>query len=79
MVTEQSHHDRKCTVIHLTSDVIEEEVDIFKEGDNVFRIKYPERYEPEQGIECLRRKSIEVILSTYILWYSMSMMNVYHL
>ena len=52
--------------INLTSDVIEE-VDIFKEGDNVFRIKYPERYEPEQGIECLRRKSIEVILSAYSL------------
>ena len=68
MVTEQSHHDRKCTVIHLTSDVIEEEeVDIFKEGDNVFRIKYPERYEPEQGIECLRRRSLEVILSAHFL------------
>ena len=66
MVTEQPHHDRKCTVIHLTSDVIkEEEVDIFKEGDNVFRIKYPERYEPEQGIEYLRRRSLEVILSAH--------------
>ena len=70
MVTEQPHHDRKCTVIHLTSDaaVKEEEVYIFKEGDNVFRIKYPERCAPEQGIEYLRRStSLEVILTAYSL------------
>ena len=66
MVTEQPHHDRKCTVIHLTSDVIEEEeVDIFKEGDNVFRLKYPERCDPEQGIEYLR--SLQVTLSSHSL------------
>ena len=68
MVTEQPHHDRKCRVIHLTSDVIEEEeVDIFKEGDNVFLIKYPERYEPEQGIEYLRRRSHKVTLNVHSL------------
>ena len=77
MVTEQPHHDRKCKVIHFTSDVIdaavkEEEVDIFKEGDNVFRIKYPERCAPEQGIGYLRR-SLGVILSAHSLACSMSM------
>ena len=77
IVTEQPHNDRKCTVIHFTSDVIdaavkEEEVDIFKEGDNVFRIKYPERCAPDQGIGCLRR-SLGVILSAHSLACSMSM------
>ena len=72
IVTEQPHNDRKCTVIHFTSDVIdaavkEEEVDIFKEGYNVFRIKYPERCAPEQGIEYLRRRSLGVILSAHYL------------
>ena len=77
MVTKQPHHDRKCTVIHFTSNVIdaavkEEEVDIFKEGDNVFRIKYPERCAPDQGIGYLRR-SLGVILSAHSLACSMSM------
>ena len=53
MVIEKPTHDKKCKVIHFSpsssalkagrlADVKEEEVDIFKEGDNVFRIKYPE-------------------------------------
>ena len=66
MVTEQPTHDQKCKVIHFSSglsnlkagriaDVIEE-VDIFENGDNVFRIKYPERCAPDQGIEQLKKK-----------------------
>ena len=67
---EQLHHGRKCTVIHFDerlskAAVKEEEVDISEE-DIIFRIKYPERYEPEQGIAVLRRKkSLEVILSVH--------------
>ena len=68
MVIEQLSNDRKCKVIHfgkpssLKLSVQEEEVNIFQEGENVFRIKYPERFEPDQGIELLRRL-VEVSLS----------------
>ena len=75
MVTKKPTHDRKCTVIHFRSKdrlmkstsiayISEEEVDIFKKGDNVFRIKYPERYVQEWGIEYL--ESPEVFLSAHI-------------
>ena len=64
MVTEQPTHDQKCKVIHFSSNfrnfeianIREEEVDIFKKGDNVFRIKYPERCAPDQGIEQLKER-----------------------
>ena len=75
MVIEQPTHDQKCTVIHFTSDlsnlkagriadVKEEEVDIFEKGGNVFRIIYPERCAPDQGIEQLREKCHEHILGS---------------
>ena len=67
---EQPRHGRKCTVIHFDerlskAAIKEEEVDISEE-DIIFRIKYPERYEPEQGIAVLQeKKSLEVILSVH--------------
>ena len=66
MVIEQPTHDQKCKVIHFSSGlstlkagriaVIKEEVDIFQEGGNIFRLKYPERCAPDQGIEQLKKK-----------------------
>ena len=75
MIIEKPTHDKKCKVIHFSSssstlkagrlaDVKEEEVDIFQEGDDVFRIKYPERCTPDQGIEHLREKCRERILDS---------------
>ena len=75
MVIEKPTHDKKCKVIHFSSssstlkagrlaDVKEDEVDIFEEGDNVFRIKYPERCAPDQGIEHLREKCCDRILDS---------------
>ena len=71
MVIEKPSNDSKCKVIHfgepssLKLSVQEEEVDIFKEGENVFCIKYPERCEPDQGIELLRRL-VEVSLGAVL-------------
>ena len=70
VIDKKTNHDRKCRVIHFasgpstirpTAAVKEEEVDIFERGDNVFRIKYPERCAPDQGIEQLRKNILEVI------------------
>ena len=59
MVVEPPHHDRICKVIHFgnssKSRVQEEEIDIFKDGDDVYRIKYPERCIPDQSIQHLRK------------------------
>ena len=71
MVTEIPGNDHFCKVIHfgkpssLKLTVQEEEVDIFQEGENVFRIKYPERCEPDQGIVLLR-ELVEVSLSAVV-------------
>ena len=72
IVTEQPTHDKRCKVIHFKSavckaDFTEEEVDIYEKGDNVFRIKYPERYAPDRTIEYLKMKCFEVILSALTL------------
>ena len=72
IVIEQPTHDKRCKVIHFKSavskaDFIEEEVDIYEKGDNVFRIKYPERYTPDHTIEHLKMKCLEVILSALTL------------
>ena len=75
MVIEKPTHDKKCKVIHFSSssttfkagrlaDVKEEQVDIFEKGDNVFRIKYPERCAPDKGIEHLKEKCRERILDS---------------
>ena len=58
MVVEPPQHDRICKVIHFGNSklrVQEKEIDIFKDRDNVFRIKYPERCIPDQSIQHLRK------------------------
>ena len=58
MVVKPPQHDRTCKVIHFGNSklrVQEKEIDIFKDGDNVFRIKYPERCIPDQSIQHLRK------------------------
>ena len=85
IVTEKPTHDRKCTVIHFTStdrstskaSINEEEVDIFRKGDNVFRIKYTERYDPEWGIKHL--KSPKVFLSAHIKCLDSCLVSIIHL
>ena len=71
MVTEAPADERKCTVIHFSSNgnsvrAVEEEIDIIGQGDNFFRIKYPERLQPERGIEYLR-ECVKVILRCTIM------------
>ena len=85
MVTKKPTHDRKCTVIHFAStdrsiskaSINEEEVDIFRKGNNVFRIKYTERYDPEWGIKHL--KSPEVFLSAHIKCLGSCLVSIFHL
>lgn len=66
MVVETPTDERKCKVIHFTGSwsevcAFEQEIDIAEQGDNFFRIKYPERLQPERGIEYLR-ECVKVIL-----------------
>jgi len=72
MVVETPTDEQKCKVIHFTGPVhiikacpLEQEIDIAKEGDNFFRIKYPERLQPDKGIKDLR-ECVQVILNCYV-------------
>ena len=66
MVIEAPTDERKCTVIHFSPKRFqicaeEEEIDIVKQGDHFFRIKYPEQLQPERGIQYLR-ECVEVTI-----------------
>jgi len=71
MVIEKPTHDQKCEVIHFskkkfleTTTIRKEEVNIFERG-KIYRIKYPERRGPKQGIEHLRERNREVIFCVH--------------
>ena len=71
MVVDTPSDQRKCTVIHYNNSpqwykicVVEEEIDLVDEGDHFFQIKYPERLQPESGLEYLR-KCVQVMISKY--------------
>ena len=57
MMVVDAVNERRCTVIHFSenpwekrNEVNEEEIDLFLEGRNVFRIHYPERIDPEYSM-----------------------------
>ena len=64
MMVVEPINERECKVLHFSGplnleevklcSVVEEPVDLFKEGDSVFRIDYQERRHPAEGITDLR-------------------------